>query len=310
MVQLGVSLPQFQHFNLQSDVVTAARDLEAIGFDSLWVFERILVPADSSGVHGLYGVPDLPWLDAYRSVPDPLITLALAAAVTERIKLGTGVLVAGLHLPMRLARTLATLDAASGGRLIAGLGSGWSIDEFAASSPRPIAERGKALDEFLDIAEAVWGPDPVSFSNDRYTIEPAVVGPKPAGRIPVLLAAGSDKALDRIARRADGWLPTSIPPTQVASTMARLREMAAGYGRDPGALSCTFQIVVSSLTPVPTVDRQPYTGSVEQVVEDIATLAEAGADQIYVTVPMAVRDVKELIAVSADLHSQVRAAGL
>ncbi|WP_309238301.1 TIGR03619 family F420-dependent LLM class oxidoreductase [Actinoplanes aureus] len=305
-----MSLPQFQHYTPGKDVVTAAKALEEIGFDSLWTFERVLVPEDQSGPHGLYGVPDLPWPDAYRGVTDPLTTLAMAAAVTERVELGTGVLVVPLHLPLRLAKQLATLDAASGGRVIAGLGSGWSPDEFAASAPVPLSERGRAMDDFLDIAAEVWGPNPVRFKTRRYEAAAADVGPKPARRIPVLLAGSTERALARVARRADGWLPTAVPPAGVGATLRRLRELAEEAGRDPRAISCTAQIVTGDLTESREQPRAPYTGSVAQLVEDVAALVEVGVEHVYVTLPAAVRDVDELIDRAAELHERVRAAGL
>jgi probable F420-dependent oxidoreductase len=306
-MKFGVSLPQYDYFDLRTDVVTAAKALEEIGFDSLWVFERILVPEDQSGSHGLYGVPDLPWPERYRSVPDPLTVLTLAAAVTSRIQLATGVLTVPLHTPFRLARTLATLDAASGGRVIAGLGTGWSIDEYAAAAPRPFAERGRALDEFLDFAAAMWGPDPVTVGSDRYAITEAEIGPKPAGRLPIVLAATAGKALARVARRADGWLATAMPPAEVGTALRRLREAAAEHGREIGGY---FQVALNSLDPVPSADRRPYTGSLEQLVPDVAALAEAGVDHVYFTLPSVARDVTELADLAADLHARLRAAGL
>jgi probable F420-dependent oxidoreductase len=309
-MKLGVSLPQYKTFDLGRDVVTAARAMEEIGFDSLWVFERILVPEDQSGPHGLYGVPGLPWPDRYRGVPDPLTVLTLAAAVTSRVELGTGVLAVPLHTPFRLARTLATLDAASGGRVVAGLGTGWSIDEFAAAAPRPFAERGRALDEFLDYAAAMWGPDPVTFSNDRYSLDAAEVGPKPVGHLPIVLAATAGRALARVARRADGWLATEMPPAEVGATLRRLRETAAENGRGPGAVDGYFQVALTGLDPVPEAGRRPYTGTFEQLLPDVAALAEAGVDHVYFTLPAVARDVTHLIDLAADLHAQLRAAGL
>ncbi|WP_255658292.1 TIGR03619 family F420-dependent LLM class oxidoreductase [Actinoplanes sp. L3-i22] len=287
-----------------------ARAAEEIGFDSLWAYERILAPEDTSGAHGLYGIPDLPWPASYSHTTDALVTLTLAAAVTGRVELGTSVLVPGLHLPFRLARSLAALDAASGGRLIAGLGSGWSIDEFEATAPRPIAERGRALDEFLDYAAAAWGPDPVSFENDRYRLAPSRVNPKPKRRIPILLAASNRTALGRIARRGDGWLPTGVPPRRAGEVLAGIRAQAAELGRDPAAIGCVFQLGMRSLAEVPAAGRQPYTGSVKQVVADLEALAEAGVDHVYVTLASAARGLDELIDAARTLHAEVRAAGL
>lgn len=309
-MRLGVNLPQVERYDLARDVTEFARAAEAIGFDSLWAYERVLAPVDTSGAHGLYGIPGLEWPESYAHTTDALVTLSLAAAVTSRIELGTSVLVPGLHLPFRLARTLAALDAASAGRVIAGLGSGWSIDEFEATAPRPITERGRALDEFLDYAAAAWGPDPVTFENDRYRLAPSMVNPKPARRMPIFLAGSNRTALARIARRGDGWLPTAVPPAQVGETLAGIRAQAAANGRDPAAISCIFQLGMRSLAEVPAEGRKPYTGSVRQIVEDIAALAEAGVDHVYVTLASASRDLKELIEAAQTLHTEVRAAGL
>jgi alkanesulfonate monooxygenase SsuD/methylene tetrahydromethanopterin reductase-like flavin-dependent oxidoreductase (luciferase family) len=145
--------------------------------------------------------------------------------------------------------------------VIAGLGTGWSVDEYAATAPRPMRERGAALKEFLDIAEAVWRPDPVSFNNERYHIFPAEIGPKPTRRIPVLLGGWSQKTLDRIARRAAGLLPSMTPPDQIRASMTELRERAEEYGRDPAELSCTTVVALFSLAEVPERGRQPYTAA-------------------------------------------------
>jgi probable F420-dependent oxidoreductase len=311
MVKLGISLPQFSHFTPGADVVASARALEEIGYDSLWVFERVLVPEDQSGGHGLYGVPGLAWPQIYRGVADALVTLTTAAAVTERITLGTGVLVVPLHLPLRLARELATLDAFSGGRLVAGLGVGWSPDEFAATAPVPLSERGRSLDDFLDIAAAMWGPNPVSYTTKRYEVVAADIGPKPAGRIPVLLGAGagSDRALRRVVERADGWVASGVTPEQVTATLARLGELAAEAGRTT-PIGCTVQIGVLGLTETSLEPRQPFAASVEQLVADVAAFAGAGADHVYLTLPAAVRDVTELVDRAGELFEGVRAAGI
>ena len=315
-LQLGFGLPQTRYFGPR-DVVTAARTLEDIGYHSLWVFERVLFPADQSGPHGLYGAPGTPWPDRYRAVADPLLTLTAAAAVTSRAALGSCVLLPPLHLPFALARSLATLDSRSGGRVLAGLGTGWSIDEYAALAPRPFAERGPALDEFLDIAAAAWGPDPVAYENDRYRIGPAEVGPKPAGRIPILLAGSNRRALSRVARRADGWLMTGAPPAALAALLGRLREMAAAAGRDPGAIGCYFQMAVSGFGERGPhagaehgAERAPYGGTVPQLIDDLAALAEAGADHVFIQLPTVTSGLAEYLDRAAELHTAARAAGL
>ncbi|MGI5241074.1 LLM class F420-dependent oxidoreductase [Dactylosporangium sp. CA-139066] len=305
-MKVGIGLPQLKNFDPATAVTRAARAAEDIGYDSVWVFERLLLPVDQSGERGLYRMPGVPWPPRYGGVLDPLVALSMAAAVTERVELGTCVLVAPLHVPARLARTLASIDAVSGGRLVAGLGSGWSIDEFAAVAPRPFAERGAALDEFLDVAAAMWAPDPVSFGNERYEVRPAEFGPKPARRIPLYLGGNTDVALRRIARRGDGWLPTGLPPAAVGETLGRLRELTAAAGRDPAEVGCTFQVGLSTLRPGE--DRRPYTGSIEQIADDIAQLAEAGVDHVFLTVANVVEDMDEYVDVAGRFYSAVRGA--
>jgi probable F420-dependent oxidoreductase len=305
-LKVGIGLPLLKNFDPATDVTRAARVVEDIGYDSVWAFERLLLPVDQSGEHGLYRMPGVPWPERYGSVLDPLVALTLAAAVTQRVELGTCVLVAPLHVPARLARTLASIDAASGGRLVAGIGSGWSIDEFAAVAPRPFAERGAALDEFLDVAEALWGTDPVSFRNERYEVAPAEFGPKPARRIPVYLGGNSEVALRRIARRADGWLPTGLAPEAVGAMLGRLRELTAEAGRDPGEVGCTFQVGLSTVGDATTKERRPYTGSIEQIAGDIAQLAEAGVDHVFVTVPTVAEDMDEYEDIAGRFYTAIQ----
>ncbi len=227
--RLGLSLPQTHQYDIGKDVPEVARAAEEIGYESLWVFERALFPEPAT--QGLYGMEGVPWPDAYRSVAEPLVTLALAVPATRRARLGTSVLVAPLHGPFQLARTLGTLDAASGGRVVAGLGTGWSLDEYAAAGIAPFKDRGKSLDEVLDVCRAVWGPDPVTYEGTLTTINSSVVGPKPARPIPVLLPAMSKKALTRLVDRADGWQPVAMGAEQLATEWRTLQELAAERGR-------------------------------------------------------------------------------
>jgi probable F420-dependent oxidoreductase len=303
-LKLGFGLPQTRYFGPR-DVLTAARALEDIGYDSLWVFERVLFPADQSGAHGLYGAPDAPWPDRYRTVADPLLTLAAAAAVTSRASLGSCVILPPLHLPFALARSLASLDALSEGRVLAGLGTGWSTDEYDAIAPRPFAERGKALDEFLDVAAAAWGPDPVSFANERYRIGPAEVGPKPARRIPILLAGTNRRALTRVARRADGWLMTGAPPPAVEAMLGQVRGLASEAGRDPREIECYFQMAITGFD-----ERTPYGGSVPELMDDLAALAAAGADHVFIQLPTVTSGLAEVLERAAELHTAAGKRGL
>jgi probable F420-dependent oxidoreductase len=307
-VRLGLGLPQTRQYHLGRDVPEVARAAEATGYDSLWVYERILVPEPAR--QGLYGVEGRPWPDHYRGVADPLVTLTLAAAVTERARLGTSVLVAPLHLPFQLARTLATLDAASDGRVVAGFGTGWSHDEYAAASVRPFAQRGQVLDEVIGVCRAVWGPDPVSYDGGFTRIAPAVVGPKPARPIPVLLAAGSRKAMTRLVDHADGWLPVASGVEQLLTQRRQLEDLAAERGRTRPILTVLRANARHSARAHGGTGRRPLHGSVDQIVEDLAAYAATGPDEILVDLQSTLRDARELKDVAAEVYEKARAAGI
>ncbi|WP_327405474.1 LLM class F420-dependent oxidoreductase [Streptomyces sp. NBC_01288] len=306
--RLGLSLPQMHQYTIGTDVPDVARAAEEIGYDSLWVFERALFPEPAT--QGLYGIEGLPWPDAYRNVAEPLVTLTLAAAVTERARLGSSVLVAPLHTPFQLAKSLASLDAASGGRVIAGLGTGWSLDEYAASGIRPFAERGKVLDELIEVCRAVWGPDPVTYDGQLTKIASAVVGPKPARPIPIMLAAGNKKAQRRLVDHADGWLPVGMGAEQLAAQWRDLQDLAAERGRTEPIQTVMRVNTVYTAKPYDGPDRQPFQGSADQIVEDLVAHAAVGLEEILIDLQTTPRDAQELKDVAAEVYEKARAAGV
>lgn len=308
-VKLGVTLPQLRQFDLATDIRAVAEAAEETGYDSLWVFERTLFPTPAT--QGLYGVPGLAWPDHYRGVADPLVTLAMAASVTERVRLGTSVLVAPFHLPFQVARWFATLDAASGGRAVAGFGTGWSLDEYAAGSVAPFEQRGRALDELLDVFAAVHGPDPVSYQGSLASIAPAEVGPKPVRPVPVYLAGSSGAALRRVADRADGWMAVGLPAEKLADAWQRLRDLAAQRGRTRPLGFIVRANVELADKPVDDAGRQPFQGTVEQIVEDLIAHAKIdGLEEVLLDLSVNTRDGAHLVEVLRDLYGQARSAGV
>ncbi|MER6124500.1 LLM class F420-dependent oxidoreductase [Streptomyces sp. NPDC001795] len=306
--RLGLGLPQNRQYDLGKDVPDVARTAEQIGYESLWVYERALFP-DPAG-QGLYGIEGLPWPDSYRNVADPLVTLTLAAAATERVRLGSSVLVAPLHQPFQLAKALASLDAASGGRVIAGFGTGWSLDEYAAAGIRPIEERGQVLDEIIEVCRAVWGPDPVSYDGRITKITSAVVGPKPARPIPILLAASNQKSLRRLVDHADGWLPVGMGAEQIATQWQQLQDLAAERGRKEPLQTVLRVNAIYQAKAYDGDDRHPFQGSADQIVEDLVAHAAIGLEEILVDLQGTPRDAQELKDVAAEVYQKARAAGV
>jgi probable F420-dependent oxidoreductase len=240
-----------------------------------------------------------------------MITLTLAAAATKRVELGTSVLVAGLHQPFQMARALATLDSASGGRVVAGLGTGWSRDEYAAAGVVPFERRGPALDEALAVCAAVWGPDPVSYTGPLSTIAPSEVGPKPTRPIPVLLAGATLASFRRIADHADGWIPVATDPAHLAGQWKQLQALAAERDRRrPIRLSIATTVTI---TPgrADEQDRRPFAGSLEQVTSDAIRFTQAvPATDLLMSLSGSMTSAGQLIDTAGTLHAALRAAGV
>jgi probable F420-dependent oxidoreductase len=217
-----------------------------------------------------------------------------AAVATDKVRLGIALLVAAQHMPVQLAKALATMDQISGGRMVAGMGPGWASDDLMATGATR-ADRGRFLDETLDVFDAVWGPDPVTFRSARVVIDDAYVLPKPVSKIPMMLGGGgsnlgrstSPRAVQRIAQRADGWLPLLTTPgpagaAELRASWDRIREMASGYGRDASRME---MVVVGNVTFTDRpagLDRAAFVGTLDQVMEDVRTAADAGADELII----------------------------
>lgn len=282
-MRLGLRLPQRLGVDLQHDVVEAARTAEAAGYASLWTYERLLFPQTPAESYA--ELPNVPWPAHSRQAADPMAVLTAAAVATEQVRLGTALLIAAQHTPVQLAKALATIDQISGGRMIAGMGPGWSSDDLRATGATR-ADRGRFLDETLDVFDAVWGPDPVTFRSPRVVIDNASVLPKPATKIPVMLGGGS-KAVQRIAKRADGWLPVPTTPgpagaAELRASWDRIREMASEYGRDTSRME---MVVVGNVTFTDRPagpDRSAFVGTLDQIMDDVQMAAEAGADELIV----------------------------
>jgi probable F420-dependent oxidoreductase len=300
--------------DLQKDIVDVARTAEAAGFSSLWVYERALYPMQPKERY--YDGAGIAWPEYYRQTADPLIVLATAAAVTTKVRLGTGVLVAPLHQPFELAKSLATLDQISGGRMIAGLGIGWSSDEFQTVCANR-ADRGRLMDEMLDALAAAWGPDPVNFHSSQALVENAVVLPKPVSKIPVLVGGSSaPRTQERIARRADGWLSIPWGPNgidDVAATWLHIRELASEFGRDADRLR---NVVIGNVTFAdrPMAENRPaFVGTLDEIVEDIVAVAETGAPELVIDINLQDRwftDSPRMLETALEIRERATAAGI
>lgn len=208
MVQLGFALPQFGPLARNAaEVGRFAAEAEKLGARSLWVGDRLLCPVSFTVGYG--GTDTIP--AEFRSVLDPFALLTVAATATREAVLGTNVLNLPWYAPAVIARSLTTIDVLSGGRLVPGFGIGWSPEEYAAAGV-PWQRRGRRLDETLDALETWWTENPAGYEGELVTLPQTYVDVRPVRRPPIYLGAMTERALHRVGRRADGWLPAWVIP--------------------------------------------------------------------------------------------------
>ena len=214
-MQIGMHLPHAGSQASPALIKRHARQAEDMGLSDVWVSEHIIVPRAQFPRSPLFY--------------DPVLTLTWVAAVTERVRLGTSVIVLPMRHPLPLAKELSTLHNLSGGRLILGVGVGWLEPEFAALGV-PFHERGKRMDEGIAMMRAVWTQDPVTFQAKYIPakIEAMTMRPLLAQPIPLWLAADREPALKRATRIADGWHGTRYTPEAAAPVIKRLRAERPG----------------------------------------------------------------------------------
>jgi probable F420-dependent oxidoreductase len=278
-MKLGLTLPNLTPAGTRQNVLTLAREAERLGYDSLWVTDRLLYPTQPRQL-----MRGHPWPEVYRYALDPLDTLLFAAAATEKIRLGTSLLDFPMYVPAHLAKRIATLDVLSDGRAVIGAGLGWSEDEYIASNV-PFEKRGARMTEMIQALTALWGPDPVEFHGKFYEIPATQFNPKPLQkpRPPLLIGGYAPQALQRAARLADGFNPVAPPDAaQAEQAITQLRRIWQEAGRDLNSLQIVVRVNHGYISEQPIETDRPFlVGSVEQVRLDVQQMAAWGADEIF-----------------------------
>ena len=208
----------------------AARNAEAAGISTLWFPEHVVFVkgATSQYPYGTLRMGERP------GVYDPIIAMTVAATVTSKVRLGTGVLILPQREPLTLAQQLVALDHASTGRLDLGIGVGWLHEEFDALGAT-WERRGERTDDYVDVLRKLWRDDVVDHHSDFVDIDGVLAWPKPAQAdgIPIWVGGNSPAALRRTAKLGDGWFGWSLEIDEVTNAVTRLRAECEAIGRDP-----------------------------------------------------------------------------
>lgn len=246
-------------------LVEAARIADEAGVDQLLLTDHLAIgPRTDRYPYGRFPFgPEEPW-------PEPLTVLAALAAVTRRVRLGTGILIAPLRPALLLAKTVATLDVLCGGRLDLGLGIGWQPEEFEAAGV-PFRGRGARMDDTVRACRALWADAPASFRSTTVSFDALWCLPRPvqpAGPPLWLGGALGERNLARLVEYGAGWMPIGAPDA-LADDVARLHEALRSAGRDPAAIA-----VRATPTPAAGPDGRP---DLERTLAELPRLHERGA---------------------------------
>jgi probable F420-dependent oxidoreductase len=272
-MKIGFGAPVSGAWATPGNLAAFATRAEQAGYDSLWTFQRLLVP-EGSGMEPVY-----------HSVLDPIAAHGYVAACTSRIRLGIAVVNLPFVSPAVLAKQAATLDILSAGRLDLGLGVGWMPEEFEAAGAS-MARRGARAGEYVAVLHALWAEGVTAFRGEFYSVPAGRAEPKPVqpGGPPILLGGLAPTALERAGRIAAGWVTSSRTNlSRIGEGIAIVRSAAEAAGRDPAAVRiiCRGVVRAGHEATGPDGERALLSGSYEQIRADTAWLGEQGVTEVF-----------------------------
>ena len=238
-MKLSVEFPSIAYREGPAAIKKLAKAIEDIGFDQLDMFDHVLMGYGTDQRPAPMYPPKMPIMEA-------LMVLSYAAAVTERIGLGTEVLILPQRQPTLVAKQISTLDTLSGGRARLGVGVGWQASEYEALN-EDFSNRGKRMDESIKLIRAYWSDDEVNFNGEFYNANAMAMEPKsPQGsKLPIWIGGTSKAALRRVAELGDGWLATAIEDVDVAKGfIQRIHDHAESIDRNPNDIGMQMMLDV------------------------------------------------------------------
>jgi probable F420-dependent oxidoreductase len=273
----GIHLPHLGRQATRDGLMQFARRAEDLGFHSGWVSDHISWPRHITSSYpytadgSFPAPPDLAWLD-------PLGTLFFVAACTERLKLGTTVLILGYRPPVTTAKAIASLDALSNGRVILGVGVGWMKEEFDVLG-MPFDHRGARADEQLEVFRTLFTEEHPSYQGKYYGFPEVGFLPKPAqDRLPIWVGGNTEAAYRRVARIGDGFHAAFEPIEDVSAAWKRIGELCRDEGRDPSGVRLSIRLY---LDPDATMERtKSIAGSADAMLDTVGAWAAIGVDHI------------------------------
>jgi len=266
-------------------ILQLARHAEAAGFESIWLADHVAFPVSFKSEYPYSAKGNFP-----TSLSDPLMepiaTMGVLVGATSRVRIGTAALIMPYRNPVLLARMLVTLDQFSGGRIVLGAGVGWLEEEFEVLGAHDFKKRGRVTDEYLEIFKAICAGGEVGYQGETYAFAPVFSSPGSVQRPhpPILIGGLSNAALRRVVRHGNGWLAVSAPPEKLRERVSVLERLAAEAGRQLRDFSLVYKLFldIGEAKRGPFDTREPGTGSLAEITDDIKRLHDLGFGKIIV----------------------------
>ena len=313
-MKYGFTLPGRGHLATPERLGIIARKGEEFGFDTLLTGDHILVPKNISSVYPYTEGGEFPGSGSGESM-EQITLLSYIAGQTSKIRLVTSVLIVPHRNPLIAAKSLATLDLLSEGRLVVGVGVGWMREEFQALGLPPFEERGAVTDEYIRAFKVLWTEDDPHFQGKYISFDDISFLPKPVQKPhpPIWVGGESRPALRRTAELANGWYPLGSNPTfpmgtpeQLKAGLERLAGYAERFGRDPSTIETIyrthqFELLKQAGGP----DRLPFVGDADQIAGDIRQYQDMGVTSMVWDFLRQTDDLDSMLGLMEDFSTQV-----
>ena len=261
---------------------------EALGFASVMVADHVVFPVTIKSKYPYTVTGAFP---GGGDALEQLALMAFLAGMTRRLRLVSSVMILPHRNPVVTAKTLATIDVLSNGRVTVGVGVGWLREEFQALGAPDFDRRGAVSDEYLRIFKTLWTQDPATFHGEFYRFDEIRCLPAPVQKPhpPIWIGGHSPAALRRVARHGDGWHPVganpAVPlrPAELRASLHELYRLTEKEGRDPRALTISFKAPVYDAQQALDAggsERRPFSGGPAQIADDVATYARLGVSEL------------------------------
>ena len=290
-MEFGCHLPVYGPAATREVLLPFARRMEALGYDSLWASDHIVIPYAIASRYPYSATGDFP-LPPATNFLEPLTALALVAGATERIRLGTTVLVLPHRHPVLTAKILATLDHLAPGRVILGAGVGWMREEIEMFGV-PYARRGAWSDEAIRVMRACWAGEHVEHRGEFWRFSPFASLPRPArGKVPIWIGGHTERALRRVAELGDGWHAAFPSAEKMKAGMQALEAACRRAGRETKSLTISARVGL------------PAKQEADALLREIRGLAELGVS--HVILESRARDLADLTQIYERFAKDVR----